>query len=380
MHPYSSLASPDSETCSNTVVLVGFGTHAQLARLEEMKISKFRVPLHISPVKRSKRASTLFFFSLLPLSELPHVLMIDIATFERSLYATGERGIMPDPKFESPRTPNSTLSFDNLLLSFHYQRSSPRNSSPNGSPSPLLPQTPPQPPIPQCALVNAGNEAFMSLFAFQMLLEGAGGTRIPTIKKGKLGHQLSVANLNAMAAMNNRNMSMGMGMGLGMVVPGMGVGMGMGVPVVPGGTMPMYGIPTMPGIPPMIPNGPGVPMAGHVNGGVGGSLPPSPPLAPTPGDTKGVSSNQLRTNGVGGGKKAPPRSSSAYDLSREFKQMQLSVARSVSSGAVVQSRVSGSDGEQSGKSGSRTSTSRGPSPLGGKKGHSRNSSYGSNLR
>lgn len=37
----SSLMSPESETSSNTIVLIGYGPHAQLARLEEMKISKF---------------------------------------------------------------------------------------------------------------------------------------------------------------------------------------------------------------------------------------------------------------------------------------------------------------------------------------------------
>jgi len=38
----SSLTSPESETSSNSIVLVGYGAHAQLARLEEMRISEFR--------------------------------------------------------------------------------------------------------------------------------------------------------------------------------------------------------------------------------------------------------------------------------------------------------------------------------------------------
>jgi len=37
----SSLTSPESETSSNSIVLIGYGTHAQLARLEDMKISEF---------------------------------------------------------------------------------------------------------------------------------------------------------------------------------------------------------------------------------------------------------------------------------------------------------------------------------------------------
>jgi hypothetical protein len=36
----SSLASPDTETAANTLVLVGHGIHNHLARLEEMKIRK----------------------------------------------------------------------------------------------------------------------------------------------------------------------------------------------------------------------------------------------------------------------------------------------------------------------------------------------------
>jgi hypothetical protein len=38
---YSSLATPDSETLENNLVLVGHGIQANVQRMEEMKISKF---------------------------------------------------------------------------------------------------------------------------------------------------------------------------------------------------------------------------------------------------------------------------------------------------------------------------------------------------
>ncbi|KXN84982.1 hypothetical protein AN958_11827 [Leucoagaricus sp. SymC.cos] len=322
----SSLASPDSETSSNAIVLVGLGTHALLARLEEMKI------------------------------KLPHnVLTIDIANFERLLYATGRRGVMPDPKTERPRTPNSTLNLENLLRSFqqspfNLQQPQPHTSSPNNSssggsnrsplPSPLNPNLPqisssssPLPPpvaIPQCALANSGNEAFMTLFALQMLLDPL-KTRVPTTKKGKLGNQpqgqaLSMANMNTMHAMN-MGMIGAMGMGMGMPMQGMQLPM----------SMSMYG---MPGIP-MMPGVPGIPPMVAVNGGMEHMPPPaSPRLAPTL--TNKNSSLKADANGK------VLRMSSAYDLSGEFGQM--SMKRTNSSGPTLMSANGGSGQGPGGKS------------------------------
>ncbi|KAF5352793.1 hypothetical protein D9756_006207 [Leucocoprinus leucothites] len=286
-----SLTSPESETSSNSIVLVGFGIHAQLARLEEMKI------------------------------KLPHnVLTIDIANFERSLYATGARGVIPDPKTERPRTPSTTLNLENLLRTFHQhlqphrRPGSAKNSSSSGSnrspPSPLNPNFPQISvpiSIPQCSMANSGNDAFMTLFALQMLLDPA-GTRVPTIKKGRLGSQaqgqaLAMANMNTMQAMN-------------MMGP---MGMGMGMPVMP-----------MQGMPPMAY---GMPMVA-INGGMGPMLVPpgSPRLAPTLNNKN----SGLRMRADSGSGKLQ-HSSSAYDLTGEFGQMKVSMKRAQSSGPTMAS-------------------------------------------
>ncbi|PPQ77562.1 hypothetical protein CVT25_011422 [Psilocybe cyanescens] len=143
----SSLASPDSETAANHLVLVGHGIHGDLMRLEEMKI------------------------------RIPHnILIVDTMTFERNLYANGFRGVMPDPKSDKARLSGSHLSLENLLYSLTLPLSP---NSPSGQRQPS-----PQPPLvlPQCTLHNAGNDAFMSLFALQKLLDPR-GTQVPTIVK-----------------------------------------------------------------------------------------------------------------------------------------------------------------------------------------------------
>ncbi|KAJ7714058.1 hypothetical protein B0H16DRAFT_530991 [Mycena metata] len=172
----SSLASPDSETIPNTLVLVAHGISGDLARMEEMRI------------------------------KLPHnMLILDTASFERSLFAAGHRPAMVDPHTSSPgnpkaRTHGSMLSLENVLRSLPAPAASPSGS---GSGSPGLGKTPPmqiQIPIPpqqllqaptvhgvfpqQGALVpgvtlhNAGNDAFLGLYALQLLLEPT-GTQAP---------------------------------------------------------------------------------------------------------------------------------------------------------------------------------------------------------
>ncbi|TFK65046.1 hypothetical protein BDN72DRAFT_801578 [Pluteus cervinus] len=86
----SSFASPDSETIPNTLVLVAHGIHGDLQRLEEMKI------------------------------KIPHnVLIIDTASFERSLFNAGYRPPMLDPKTNNkPRLSGTTLSLENMIRSF----------------------------------------------------------------------------------------------------------------------------------------------------------------------------------------------------------------------------------------------------------------------
>ncbi|GBE77265.1 hypothetical protein SCP_0101380 [Sparassis crispa] len=119
----SSLASPDSETLPNTLVLVAHGISGDLRRLEEMKI------------------------------KLPHnVLIIDTAAYERRLFTTGHRGIMQGSSGK-PREPGSLLSLTNLLQSLGVDV--------------------------QCTMHNSGNDAFMCLLAFQLLLDPE-HTKIPT--------------------------------------------------------------------------------------------------------------------------------------------------------------------------------------------------------
>ncbi|KAF5384712.1 hypothetical protein D9757_006191 [Collybiopsis confluens] len=131
----SSLASPDSETLPNALVLVMHGASGDLARLEDMKI------------------------------KLPHnMLVIDTATFERRLYNAGRRPLMIDPKTGKERQPGSTLSLENLLRSF---------TSTSQKDSIVL---------PNIKFHNSGNDAFMCLFALQMFIEPK-GLSVPTPKR-----------------------------------------------------------------------------------------------------------------------------------------------------------------------------------------------------
>ncbi|KAF5384785.1 hypothetical protein D9615_000887 [Tricholomella constricta] len=143
----SSLASPDSETTSNSLVLVAHGASGDLSRLEEMGI------------------------------KLPHnMLVIDTAIYERVLHSSGLRGIMIDPRTNSTRIPGSSLSLENMLRSFTINP-----ISADTSPALTVPLV-----IPNVKMHNAGNDAFMCLFALQMLLDPA-GTKVPSIKKSWIG-------------------------------------------------------------------------------------------------------------------------------------------------------------------------------------------------
>ncbi|KAL4070247.1 hypothetical protein J3A83DRAFT_4241379 [Scleroderma citrinum] len=109
---FSSLLSPDVETSANNLILVGHGVHADIQRLEEMKI------------------------------KLPHnLLVIDTTALERSLSGA------PPPQ---------------------QQQSSSKHSTPRASLAALLCALGIQ---PQCMLNNAGNDAFMGLYAFQRMID-----------------------------------------------------------------------------------------------------------------------------------------------------------------------------------------------------------------
>ncbi|KAL0578150.1 hypothetical protein V5O48_003855 [Marasmius crinis-equi] len=168
----SSFASPDSETLPNNLVLVGHGISGDLVRLEEMKI------------------------------KIPHnIYIIDTAVFERNLFSQGQRQVV--------RNPGSTLSLDNLLRTFTLQ------PSPDGRTSPLM--------LPLVQLHNAGNDAFMTLWALQMLLD-PNGTRPPTVKRRRV-------NSNPMLA----TMSMPMSISMPMQIPMMrtGISNGGSLPTTP---------------------------------------------------------------------------------------------------------------------------------------------------
>ncbi|KAK7049261.1 hypothetical protein VNI00_005862 [Paramarasmius palmivorus] len=127
----SSLASPDSETLANNLVLVAHGVSGDLARLEEMKI------------------------------KIPHnMFIIDTAVFERNLFSQGLRHVV--------RQSGSTLSLENLLRTFAL------TPSPDGRTAPMI--------LPNVTMHNAGNDAFMCLFALQFLLD-PNGTTPPTPKR-----------------------------------------------------------------------------------------------------------------------------------------------------------------------------------------------------
>ncbi|KAH9950953.1 hypothetical protein B0H21DRAFT_720558 [Amylocystis lapponica] len=87
--------------------------------------------------------------------KVPHnVLLIDTADYERQLFKTGQRGVMLDPS-RNPRDPSHPLSLVNLLQSLGVDV--------------------------QCIMHNAGNEAFMGLLAFQLLLD-PDNTKLPSQK------------------------------------------------------------------------------------------------------------------------------------------------------------------------------------------------------
>lgn len=121
----SSLLSPDSETQPNNLVLIAHGISGDLKRLQEMNI------------------------------KLPNnVLIIDTAIFERQLFVTGQRGPMQDASGK-PREHGSLLSLTNLLQSLGVDI--------------------------QCTMHNSGNDAFMCLLAFQLLLDRE-NTKIPSTR------------------------------------------------------------------------------------------------------------------------------------------------------------------------------------------------------
>jgi hypothetical protein len=86
-------------------------------------------------------------------SEVPrNCICIDTAVLERQLFVTGLRGPMSDQSGK-PRPKGTTLSLEKVVQSFGYS-------------------------VP-CTLHNAGNDAFVCLWALQMLLDGPDKLKAP---------------------------------------------------------------------------------------------------------------------------------------------------------------------------------------------------------
>lgn len=140
---YSSLATPDSETTENNLVLVGHAIQGDLQRLEDLKISAHLFHACTKALK------------LIMTSELPgNVLIIDTSTYERQLFNRGVRGQMTDGNTTQPRTPGSSLSLGNMIRS--------------------------QGINPSAILHNAGNDAFFALLSLQLFLDPK-NTNIPPL-------------------------------------------------------------------------------------------------------------------------------------------------------------------------------------------------------
>jgi len=143
--------------------------------------------------------------------------------------------------------------------------------------------------------VNSGNEAFMTLFAFQMLLDPL-GTRIPTVRKGALGSQTQ-GQLLAMDTIQAINMRRPLGMGMpGMLTQGTS-------------SMPMYGVSTVPMV---VVDGVSWPIATST----------SPQLTQIPSNK----SNSHKEKANSGSRKVQ-RAVSAFDLGGNSCQLQESVKR-----------------------------------------------------
>lgn len=166
--------------------------------------------------------------------ELPHnVLTIDTSSYERSLFASGLRPSMLDPKSGKLRMHGTTLSLENMLRSFAIPPLT-NDGTPDPHHQPII--------LPNCVMHNSGNDAFMCLFALQMLLEP--GTTPPSIKKGWIGRpghmQTPVMLTPPLMGMSPSMGSMGM----------------MGMPMMNGVGMPLHPFPGFGGVSPGTPPSP----------------------------------------------------------------------------------------------------------------------------
>lgn len=210
---------------------------------------------------------------------------------------------MMDPKTEKPRAEGTALSLDHLLISFTLPPLSLPNDKSSRSSGSSGTHTPAPIVLPQCTLHNAGNDAFMTLFAFQKLMEPH-SSHTPTVSHKHTPNP---------AQMGSPYMNPGLGgMPRQRVLSHTG---SVGWPMVP---VPMAPSP-MPMTPPMGMNGYGFPAFGmSVNGHLG-----------VPAGGGGLSPNMNMTmphgrSGLGINGSLPRPRSAAYDLAGEFGNLQVS--------------------------------------------------------
>jgi hypothetical protein len=95
------------------------------------------------------------------------MLIIDSAMFEKQLFSMGHRGPMIDPQSGKPRAPKTMISLSAVFHSLGVEV--------------------------QCAFHNAGNDAFLSLLALQLLLD-KDNTRMPSMKGRSISRSRSPVN------------------------------------------------------------------------------------------------------------------------------------------------------------------------------------------
>ena len=142
LHPQvDSLASPDSETQPNDMVLVAHGVSGDLERLSELKIRKFT---RIATFQTTNDA----------LGIPSNTLVLDTTAFERQLFRIGERpASIVDPHTSLSRQAGTSLSLANLLRSLSVD-------------------------VSQIVFHNSGNDAFAALVSLQLLLEPDTDTKL----------------------------------------------------------------------------------------------------------------------------------------------------------------------------------------------------------
>lgn len=140
----TSLASPDSESIPNSLVLISHTPQHIQERLQDLKVSEYRktqIRSHLELLHGTDAHQT----------ELPsNVLIVDIAHYERQLFNARNP--------TAARSPHQTLSLPNMLLSQNIPVLAPYN--------------------------NSGNDAFYTLLIFQYLIDPE-GTQVPPPKVAK---------------------------------------------------------------------------------------------------------------------------------------------------------------------------------------------------